>query len=236
MINWGCMESNQSTNKHLEKWFGPLTAGTGDTAFPASHSPCQSSLWEINQSLASSLEGNLPEMKHFATLAESKELDSNTRERINFILSSVSQLKHHGRDQTIQFKIKLLQMRKKTFLNLFPQNKHSTVSSSVTKESHSLLEKFKEQAVCDINVSCVSITSNLLLRHWRNSLPPLLCFPLSSTHAKVMTQWMLWDAFSSSQPQPAFPSEQVPFCTLSSTLQGWWTRSPWLLYAEKKKI
>lgn len=113
------MESTQNPNKRSVKCFGPLTAGTGDSAFPASHSPCQSSLWEINQGLASSLQGNLGEIKHFATLADCKELDLNTREKINFIVRPVSQLKHRGGGQTIQLKTKLLQMTKKPLSNFF---------------------------------------------------------------------------------------------------------------------
>lgn len=87
----------------------------------------------------------------------------------------------------------------KNSLQLFPQNKCSTVSNSVTKESHSLLKKFKEQGVCGISLSCVAYHINLSLKCWRNFLPCSV-FLMTSTPAKMMTKWMHWDAFSSSQP------------------------------------
>lgn len=92
-----------------------------------------------------------------------------------------------------------------TFFPFFSQNKCSTVSNSVIlfwkkkwfklKLWKTLKSKVYVILVCHL----FKITSNLLLKCWRNSLPCSV-FLLTSTPAKMMTKWMHWDAFSSSQP------------------------------------
>lgn len=147
---------------------------------PASHSPCQSSLWEINQGLASSLEGNLWGMKHFAISADCKEFDLKTRERINFTVRPISQLKHHGQSVGAGASSSRLKCYRwqKTLLNFFPRTTTAQLATVSPKKAILFWKSLKSKLYLILLCHLFSITSNLSFIRALKEFPPLLCFSL----------------------------------------------------------